>query len=468
MTNYIRTSVLLLSIFFLVPSAFSKDADKCNIGEITILKNKKTRRSTIIRELEFAENDTVFLHQVPEILEKSKQNLLNTSLFNFVDIKPLWSADSSKVDVNIEVLERWYVWPVPLFEVGERNFNSWWKDKDFSRLNYGLMMKWDNFTGRKDELKFIFRFGYEDKFGLFYQLPYITKKQNIGINYGISYSRYHEVAVASVDNDLEYFKNTDEYIQKNFETYFQLIYRPEIHQKQYVEINYRNIFMDDELLNLYPDFTVNNINQLSFFSLSYNYINDHRDYVPYPLEGSYFDIELRKVGLNIFQSNGVDFFYIKSNFNNYWKLKDRWYFGTGLSAKISNNGYQPYVLQKGLGYQKDYMRSYELYVMDGQHYGMLRSNLKYELIPKRIHHFKFIKNEKFGKMFYAFYVNLFFDFAYVNDEYNAELNPLVNELQFGSGLGLDFVTYYSLVFRAEFSVNKLGDTNVFFHVKAPF
>ena len=43
-----------------------------------------------------------------------------------------------------------------------------------------------------------------------------------------------------------------------------------------------------------------------------------------------------------------------------------------------------------------------------------------------------------------------------------------NEFLYGYGLGLDFVTYYDIVFRVEFSANKFGETGLFLHFNAPF
>ena len=46
--------------------------------------------------------------------------------------------------------------------------------------------------------------------------------------------------------------------------------------------------------------------------------------------------------------------------------------------------------------------------------------------------------------------------------------PHSNEFLYGYGLGIDFVTYYDIVFRVEFSANKFGETGLFLHFNAPF
>jgi outer membrane protein assembly factor BamA len=467
---YIRIFCFLIFGIFVVGVSNKVIAEKTKKAIIRSIETngaKITRRNTILRELEFAEYDTILLNQSTQIFRKAEQNLMNISLFNFVTIKPIWNVDSSSVNIQITVLERWYVWPYPLLEIADRNFNAWWEEKDFSRLNYGMYLDWWNFTGRKDRLKILLRFGHEQKFGLFYNLPSLNRAQTLGFEIGLSHARKHEIGVASLQNKLIYHRNSDIYLEKKSEFYFQLFYRPEIHRKQYVEFKYQQINFADSILLLYSGHSVNNHNNLKHFIIAYKYSNDHRDYKPYPLEGHYFDVELRKVGLGLLQSDGVDFLYIKSNLKYFRKLKHRWYYAASLLTKFSTNQFQPYSLQRGLGFDYDYVRGYELNIFDGQNYGLFRSNLKFELIPQKLHNIKIVKSEKFSKMYYSFYLNLFLDIAYIHDRYNSVLNPLVNKFQYGYGIGLDFVTYYDIVLRTEFTFNKQNKCSLFFHVRAP-
>src|SRR5690606_31994944 len=123
----------------------------------------------------------------------------------------------------------------------------------------------------------------------------------------------------------------------------------------------------------------------------------------------------------------------------------------------------PYYLTKGLGYGRDYLRGYEYYVVDGQDFAYLKTNLKFELLPKREIHAKFIPLNKFSTIPYSFYLNLYGETGYVRDRKFSEGNPLVNKMQYSYGAGIDFVTYYDMVFRVEYSLNKLGDTGIFLH-----
>jgi hypothetical protein len=91
----------------------------------------------------------------------------------------------------------------------------------------------------------------------------------------------------------------------------------------------------------------------------------------------------------------------------------------------------------------------------------LRSNIKYELVKPSVKKVKEGQEEnKFKAMQYAFYLNIFADAGYVLNRYT-DVNPLNNKMLYSWGLGLDFVTYYNMVLRFEYTFNSAG-TNGFF------
>ena len=75
---------------------------------------------------------------------------------------------------------------------------------------------------------------------------------------------------------------------------------------------------------------------------------------------------------------------------------------------------------------------------------------------------------QFRKSHYSLYLGLFSDLSYVSDNQNYEENTLSNQLLFGNGICLDYVTYYDKLIRIEFSINHLGEKGVFLHFSNPF
>ncbi|MFM8759917.1 MAG: hypothetical protein ACKODS_10305, partial [Methylophilaceae bacterium] len=128
----------------------------------------------------------------------------------------------------------------------------------------------------------------------------------------------------------------------------------------------------------------------------------------------------------------------------------------------------PYFNQRALGYGGDYIRGYDLYVMNGQQFALFRSNLKYTLLKQRVYEFPYIRSEKFKKFPVALYLNGFFDTGYVKDQVFGSTNPLSNSIQYGYGLSLDLVTYYDIVIRMEYAANRIGDQGFYLRIGSIF
>ena len=114
------------------------------ISKIIINGNKITKNDIITRELTFKKDSTYNFINLETNIIKSKENLTNLQLFNFIEIEKKIINKNAEITVNL--IERWYIKPFPIFELSERNFNSWWKEfkrsnySDFSRANYGLFL----------------------------------------------------------------------------------------------------------------------------------------------------------------------------------------------------------------------------------------------------------------------------------------------------------------------------------------
>ena len=309
-------------------------------------------------------------------------------------------------------------------------------------------------------------YGYDENYSLIYDIPYINRRQTIGTGFAIGYARNHEVPVFTQDDKLTFYKDESSYPRTDFYAWLQLQYRQGIHQSYTLQLRYDKYHFSDSLTK-YSDYSIGKAKNISYFTLYFRLKSDYRDYKPYPLQGFYFDWEFTKNGLGMLKDEHLDVFYTRINLRNYWKISPAIYFASGLSGKISSGGFQPYFLQRGLGYQRDFVRGYEYYVVDGQSFVLGKFNLKYRIIRQHICKLNFIRTEKFNKIPYAFYLNLFSDFAYVDNRQKDKdvmyPNLLPNSWLNGNGIGIDFVTYYDKVIRFEYSVNKKGESGFFIH-----
>ncbi len=433
------------------------------IRDISFSGNNITKERIIRRELLFNENDTIPINNISKIFKESRQNLVNTSLFNIVHIDSIPVENSpGQLDVKLSFVEQWYIWPVPILEFADRNVNEWLKKKDWSRINYGMFLTWNNFRGRREKLVLFTRFGFDQKYELSYQIPYINKKQTWGVGAAGGFAQNHEIAYNSIDNREVYYRDEEVSPKQEVFAYTEAYHRKGIHNMHWFKLQYTDLDVTDSVIIYNPDYSFSPFANNKFFSLFYQYRSDYRDFKQYPLLGHYFDAMIQKKGLGLMTGQDVNTLDIKANYRQYNNIFGRFYWASGLTGKVSPIGdSQPYYYQRGLGYGRDFVRGYEFYVIDGQHYALLKNNLKFELVSMREHSFSFIRSERFSKLYYAFYLNIFADFGYVVDDRNISTNPLSNEILAGYGIGLDFATYYDFVVRFEYSFNKLGESGFF-------
>lgn len=449
----------------------SNDADqKIIVGQIRFEKNKTTRSGIIYRELLFNPGDTLNADVWERLLEQSRLNLLNTSLFNFVDIETSRTeGELPVVDVVFSFVERWYLWPVPVVELADRNFNEWWRTRDFSRINYGLVLNHKNFRGRKELLQAVMIGGYNQSLGIAYSKPNINRAQTIGLGFGATYSRRHEVAYATKNDELAYYDDPGRFSFKGFDINTSLLYRPLIHHRHILTLQYSQYIFSDTINKLNPHYFISSNSKPNFLSLIYEFRSDYRNLKYYPTAGHYFDLKISKQGFGFFQNSKLNVFDIASAFKKYFTFSDRWYLLTGVSVKLSLADRQPYFMSSSLGYKYDFIRGYEYYVVDGRHTALTKLNLKYCILEPTIIHLPFIPTEKFSKLHLSLYLGMHSDMGYVYEPNNNNgfNNKLPNSFLWGNGFGLDVVTYYDQVMRIEYSINRKGEHGVFLHFLAP-
>lgn len=447
----------------LTPNA---SGERLVIASIQLLGNKITRDDIILRELTFHLHDTVPAADLDKRFRRSEENLLNTSLFHKANIT--WLQNGRSAQVFIIVTERWYIFPIPIFEIAERNFNVWWKEKDFSRLVYGGTLNWSNFRGRNEVLSATLRLGYTERLSLYYGIPFINHRQKSGLAFGMYFSGNHQTSVRTANDKLLYYKNEDVYARKEAGAYVQFTHRRNLYQTHMLEAGFRTVHVTDTVMLINRDYLndTRQPTQEQYFTFRYFFKSDHRDAVVYPLKGYYVDAEIGQTGLPL-TKDPVNITSLTGRYKRFWKLGAGFFFGAGATAKVSGSSWQPYYHVRALGYGREFLRGYEYYVIDGQHFALLKSDLKYQLCRKRELHVAALPFTKFNTIPYAFYLNLYSDAGYVKDKQFSTGNPLTNKWQYSFGTGLDFVTYYDMVFRFEYSMNRMGETGFFIHFTAP-
>lgn len=440
------------------------------IGKISLEGNHITKPHIIYREIIIKEGDTLTESNLKIKLEQSRLNLLNTSLFNFVYFDKV-TDEFGVINLKFRMIERWYLFPFPIFEISDRNFNTWLDHQDWRRVNYGGFIKWSNLRGRMEVLNLLIRFGYDERYRLIYDIPYINSKQTLGLTFVTSINQNHEVAYMTENNKPVFYRG-ENYTLQNYLSTIGLNYRPSIFNIYSAIIGYNRFDYSTKLTELNPGYAPVNASQLNLIKGTLYFRNDHRDSKPYPIKGYFADAEIT-AQKGIFSDNQkFHNTFLYANLNSYSSFNKRWYWTAGTTFKISKIENKPYFLNQGLGYGKDYVRGYEYYVIDGSNYFVARTSIKYNLVKPHINTIKITGSEKFDKIHYTVYFNIFADMGAVfskvqNDAPSSiflnNVQTLNNKLLRGIGIGLDLVTYYDKVLRIEYSINHFGQGGFYIH-----
>lgn len=435
------------------------------VTDIVIEGNKLTKDHIILREVTISRGDSLYWGNLEAGIEQSHNNVMNLSLFNFVEIKPILT-DNQHVILLISVQERWYIYPLPILEIAQTNFNTWWADKKFKWLNYGVYVSHQNFRGRNEKIKFTARFGYTRKFSASYSIPNLNKKQTLSLYTSAGYFENDEIAYNTFDNERQYYDNSKDKALKYYQYKVGLGYRENIFLKHYFEVSFLSANVSDSVSILQPNYFSGGKNHTEFFRTTYSIDYDTRDYKRYALNGIQIYATFQQNGLGLVNKEGLNLFTSQAGYNHHLKLSDRFYFAHTLSGKV-NWSTPPYYLTQGLGYN-DLVRGYEFYIIDGTRWALFQSNFKYEILKPKSITIPFVPSKKFNKTFVALYGNAFFDSGYVYGKSFEANNSLVNQYLYSFGLGLDLVTYYDKVMRVEGSINGEGEFGVYIAFKQSF
>jgi outer membrane protein assembly factor BamA len=434
------------------------------LKEIIIQGNNITRNRIILREIGCKAGDTIPAKILEEKLLWIKNRIFNTTLFLSVDVN-LSGQDSIYKTLSITVRERFYFIPFPSGGLADRNFNEWWEERhhDLNRIDYGLNLKVKNMWGLNHTLKLKATTGFNKKLEANYIIPYIDKKLKTGliINTLLVYNR--QVAYQTYEHVLDYIE-TPGYGRKRFNMGFFLTRRNKFYTLHQLGPYFQYTSIADTIAKLNPNYFLNGATFQRTYGAKYTYTKDRRDFISYPLKGYILKTDLDFQHLISIKTMNVAS--LRLEYAQYIPLGKKIFFAAGVRGKISSPTVQPYYSQRGLGYNKDWVSGYELYVIDGQAYGLIKTNLKWQILAVKPT-VKFIPVQKFKTIPLRVYLKIYSDWGYVVDNtYNPNNNFLSNRLLAGGGIGLDIVTYYDIVARIEYSINGLGQTGLFLNLKA--
>ncbi len=462
-------SLLSVCLFFQTPTPLPADsANAVVIHEIRFNGNRRTKEAIIQRELDFRPGDTLRRADLSDRLEKNRRKVFNTNLFVTVGAKVTYLNDR-EVDVDLDLREQWYILGYPVFQLADRNFNEWWYDRgrDLSRTIYGINLRHRNVRGRAEELRINAETGFASYLDLSYRIPYLDRKQKLGLTVGVSYQTTKNLAYRTNLDKLVFLRGGDETLRDRVFANAVLRRRNQFYDFQYLELRYTTQTVADTIARLNPNYFLEKRQRQQYWLLSYSYVYDFRDKAQYPLRGHVFGATLSQFGLlpndDLHQTD------LSVAYSRFVPLGKKWFASWSLRGKTSLPQRQPFTNTRGLGYGTDLVRGYERFVVDGQSYALGRSTLKFQALDRTFFLGFLRRYRQFNTLPLAIYPNVYADLGYAANAYT-ELNNsrLANRLLIGGGFGLDFVTWYNVVARLNYSFNREGQRGFYFTVGREF
>ena len=439
------------------------------VKKITTNGLKKTKERVVIRQLDFGVGDSLQVSNLTPRFELNQQYLLNTRLFLKAEMNVgEWANDSVEVVINLK--ENWYLYPIPFVEYADRNFNAWWVEQNhaFNRLNLGAVLYHENFTGNADPLQLEVQFGYEQEFEIDYTRPFIGEKQQFGASFGVQYARRRETPYTTVRDSLYFYSNDDEYTLKQFNIRCSLLFQPDLFQKQSLSLGFYDYKIADSIAILNPNFLLDGKTKQRYFSLAYQYEYDKRNIRTYATDGWHLLAWVQKDGLGL--AGDVNNLFADVAFANYYPFKKKW--SLEMLSRVHKSFIRKkspyYQLRRAIGYEENYIRGYEYYVIDGQDFVYLKNSLRYAIFDGEVDVARFIPINRMKAMPLKIYSKTHLDIGYVIDPFDESTSLLANDWLFGFGLGIDFVLYHNFVFQLEYSFNHLKEKGVYLHFNLGF
>lgn len=467
--RFIFSIRIQLLFFILLTLSVAGLSQNVVIDSIIITGLTRTNKEIVLRDINLKLGDTLIERKVPELLVDNRLNLMNTGIY--AQVKLNYYPSKSKINaivITINVDESWHIYPVPYLEIVDRNINVWIRDfnLDFSRINAGIKLFISNLTGNRDRLDGVFHLGYHDKIEASYWLPYINKRQNLGVQFSGLWANTKEIAYATTNKNVQerYLSDTTMLYRKKFST--AIIYQPKLRTRQRLKFEWRQLEIDKRVLDrLQPNFLNAPDGKIGYPVITYNVTYDNRNIRPHPTKGFMIDFYIEKQGIN----QTRDALITKVDFKYFKRISSLWTF-TQQIRNQNNWSKTPvdYFHNRALGEDDNYLRGYEYYIIDGQQFSFSKTSFQYLMFDKMINLGKLMPIRSLKLAQIQLFLAFNFDMGYVPTSKNFNKTRLNDRLLKSGGLGLEIVGFYDKMLQIEYSMNELYEKDIFLHLNLNF
>jgi outer membrane protein assembly factor BamA len=430
------------------------------IQDIILEGNDKTKPAIILRELPFQLGDEYALGTIVQRFKTARKQLMNTGLFRNVVVS-LQNLDEHKVYVKVAVEEKWYIWPMVVLKPVDESFNQWWnnKNRDMSRVNYGVKLSHNNITGRNDRLRLSVMNGYTRQFSLQYYGLRLDPELKWSTNAGVSFSQNREVNYMTLRNKQIPLKNGD-FLRSYIGGFIHFNYRPKIKTTHTFGIGFNYESIADTIKKLNPAFSSGE-GILRYPELFYNLRYVDVDYIAYPTKGFFGEAYLKRRG--VVRESNINLWELMARASQNWPMNSKYFFNLRGLVTLKLPFSQPYIGKGFVGCDGRFLQGYENYVIDGVAGGYAKASITRPVATLHLH----LPVRKLSDMPIKLYAKTFVNAGYIYNNTPGE-NGLTNKFLYSGGVGLDIVTYNDFVIKIEWSVNRLGQNGLYLHQRNDF
>jgi outer membrane protein assembly factor BamA len=391
------------------------------VGTVTVTGNTRTKEFVILREMSLRPGVMI----TRELVEYDRNRIYSLGLFNRVEIASA-PGDSGVADLLVNVDERWYLFPYPIFGL---------KDRDWKKAFYGVGLLHNNFRGRNEKLFASFIFGFDPSVSLYYRNAFLDEAGSHFLEGRLAASRVRNRSVLAK-------QALGDFDEKHFSGSVTVGRRFGISHTLWLMTGFEVVNIPDNRLNQ----TVSPDGVDAFPIATFGYALDTRDLREYPAAGNYLRLAVTKTG---WPSDHLDLVRYAADARHFEPLP----FGTTLGVRAFTDlvagSRTPTYNRVYFGYGER-IRGHFKEVMEGENQFGATAEFHVPLLSPRYFIVSALPRE-FGIWRFGIGAAVFADAGTV---WFRGAPFALNALAKGYGVGLHFLLPYSAVLRTEFAWNE--------------
>jgi outer membrane protein assembly factor BamA len=418
-TLFVLLSSLLQSQEVTVPKLTFPDSTYY-VGNIIIVGNDLTKNYIIEQEISLTKGSLITHQKVQYDMNRVYSLRLFTKVI--IDVVP----DSGNLaSLIVTVNERWYFYPFPVGGI---------KDRDFSKIYYGLGLAHNNVGGSNVQLYGAFAIGYDPFVSINYINPFIDYENKLSLSLRAYYTEQRNrslISLAGAANFDERRSGGIVTIGKRFSLFTFISFSAE--------------YLNLKVSNNRAGRTISPSGRDEFFSLQTSFLYDTRDLREYPSSGNYAGFSISKYGVG---EKEIDYQRFSFDLRKYYSILENSSVAGRVFGSIASGGVVPNYGHTFFGYNER-IRGYFNTILEGEQIVGSTIEAHYPIISPRYIRFDFIPFEQFRDIRYA--IN-FAAFADAGSTWMRKNAVSLNDIYSGYGVGIHFLFAYSAVVRIEFGI----------------